>query len=367
MVEMKRHQKIFGHHLSSFGDALQEVLDFQKDHSIVPDRYGVSPFIESFQNEIAELCGFEAGLFMPTGTMAQQIALRIYADWKNNTHVTFHKTSHLELHEHQSYKHLHHLKAHLLGEYQKVLCQEDLKDLPPISAFLLELPQREIGGDLPSWEEWQGIKANIVKEKEAYLHLDGARLWECQPYYQKSYSEICEGFHSAYVSFYKGLGALGGAMLLGDKKFIKEADVWMRRHGGKLYQFFPYVISAKINFDKRISKIPHYHQKAKSVFEEIIKSVDLSKGGFAFNPDTPKVNFFHIHSHLPQEKMNAALKSYAETSGFQPFLAFMTSYRDGYESFAEFTVGDNTLPFSDQEVVAHFKKFFDYANSYSKT
>ena len=52
------------------------------------------------------------------------------------------------------------------------------------------------------------------------MHLDGARIWQCRGYYGKSFAEIGEVFDSVYVSFYKELGAMGGAMLLGPEDII---------------------------------------------------------------------------------------------------------------------------------------------------
>src|SRR6185369_617096 len=71
------------------------------------DNYGEGKLIADFETEIAALLGKSAAVFMPSGTMAQQIALRIWADRKGNRNVAFHPTSHLELHEEKGYAALH--------------------------------------------------------------------------------------------------------------------------------------------------------------------------------------------------------------------------------------------------------------------
>jgi threonine aldolase len=76
----------------------------------------------------------------------------------------------------------------------------------------LELPQREIGGLLPEWDDLVA-QAAWTRERGIALHLDGARLWEAAPFYERSYAEIAGLFDSVYVSFYKGLGALAGPRL----------------------------------------------------------------------------------------------------------------------------------------------------------
>ena len=106
---------------------------------------------------------------MPSGTMAQPIALRIWADLARTDYVALHATSHVALHEYNSYQVLWQLKGCELGESHRVPLLEDLKAVArdPLAAVLLELPMREIGGQLPQWDElvrqsdWareQGIK-----------------------------------------------------------------------------------------------------------------------------------------------------------------------------------------------------------------
>ncbi len=84
---------------------------------------------------------------------------------------------------------------------------------------------------MPAWNELREIAA-IAQARGVKLHMDGARLWEArEAYAPHSFADVCAHFDSVYVSFYKGIGALAGAMLLGPEDFIAEARVWRRRHG----------------------------------------------------------------------------------------------------------------------------------------
>jgi threonine aldolase len=89
-----------------------------------------------------------------------------------------------------------------------------------------------------------------AKARSIPFHLDGARIWSCHPFYQREYSQIASLFDSVYVSLYKDLGRLAGAILLGSKAFIKEARVWQTRHGGRLVTLGPYVVSARAGFER---------------------------------------------------------------------------------------------------------------------
>lgn len=193
-----------------------------------PDRYGEGSLINDFERDIATLLGKEAAVFLPSGTMAQQIALRIWAERGRNSTVAFHPTCHLEIHEQKGYELLHGLHGRLVGERSRLITLDDLCKTPgPLAALLLELPQREIGGQLPPWSDLEAQTA-WAREQGAAVHMDGARLWESGPFYGRSYAEIAGLFDSVYVSFYKGIGAIAGAALAGPAAFIAEARLWSR-------------------------------------------------------------------------------------------------------------------------------------------
>src|SRR5260221_12150449 len=220
-----------------------------------PDRYGEGSLISDFERDVAELLGKEAAVFLPSGTMAQQIALRILAGRAPTPTVAFHPTCHLEIHEQKGYELLHGLHGRLVGERSRLITLDDLRAMPvPLAALLLELPQREIGGQLPSWS---GLEARTTwaREPGAAAHMDGARLWESGPFYGRSYADIAGLFDSVYVSFYKGIGAIAGAALAGPTAFIAEARLWQRRHGGNLVQLYPFVLSARANLRRRLPKV----------------------------------------------------------------------------------------------------------------
>src|SRR6185369_15444353 len=104
------------------------------------------------------------------------------------------------------------LHAKLVGDGHALVTLADLERIAePIAALLLELPQREIGGLLPAWEELSAI-VSWARARGAALHLDGARLWESQPFYGRPLAEIAGLFDSVYVSTYKTLGGLAGCV-----------------------------------------------------------------------------------------------------------------------------------------------------------
>src|SRR5215467_12716180 len=91
------------HHKQTPRQALLELAE-TVDPDLEADSYGQGRLMADFETEVAHLLGKEAAVFMPSGTMCQQIALRVWADRRNRRAVAFHPTCHLELHEDQGYR-----------------------------------------------------------------------------------------------------------------------------------------------------------------------------------------------------------------------------------------------------------------------
>ncbi len=342
-----------GHLPQKAGEELALVADYCRENNFAADVYGTGDLINSFEKKVAELLGFEAACFMPSGTMAQQIALKIYAGKSGNQSFAIHPTSHLELHEQHAYAHLCNLKSVIIGDKNRQLNAQDIENLnETVSTVIIELPAREIGGQLPVWNELEKIR-EITEKRGAFLHMDGARIWETKAFYQKSYAEICENFDSVYVSFYKGIGAMTGAMLLGEAKFIAESRVWLRRFGGNLFQLHPFVASAAMRFDEALEQMPKYFERTKKVFE-ILKNIE----GISFCPNPPQVNMFHLYINRAAEKLNAARDRIAEENKIWAANRFLTTALDNL-SYTEIYVGEGLLRIEDDELMNMFSKLID--------
>jgi threonine aldolase len=245
--------------------------------------------VEDFERTLAALLGKESAALFPTGTMAQQIALRLHCDRRGTRTIAFHPTCHLELHERAGYAHLHGLKAELVGHRDRLIGLDDLKALhQPVGAVLLELPQREIGGQLPEWEDLQE-QVDWVRGTGAAMHLDGARIWEAAPYYGRTHAEIAGLFDSAYVSLYKGLLGLGGCVLAGPADLVEEARVWRRRHGGDVFQMFPLAAAARAGLERLVPQMPRFLEHAREVAGAL-----RGLPGVTVVPDPPQTPLFHV-------------------------------------------------------------------------
>ncbi|QHT61525.1 low specificity L-threonine aldolase [Paenibacillus lycopersici] len=275
------------------------------------DTYGSGAIIEQFQAEMADFLGKPSAVFFPSGTMAQQIALRIWSDRSGKTKVAYHPLCHMEIHEQNGLRELHRLEPVLLADMTSLIALADVQGLPDdVACLLLELPQREIGGQLPAFEELEAIAAHC-RGRGIKLHLDGARLFEVLAYYGRSAAEICALFDSVYVSFYKGIGGIAGAILAGDADFAAESKVWKRRHGGDLISLYPYIIPARHYFKERLPKMEQYYRDA----VELAAFYNGCGGAVSTRPAVPVSNMFHVHLQAPKETAERAMIRIAEQTG----------------------------------------------------
>ena len=336
-------------------DTLSELVD-SMDATLEPDHYGDGEVVRRLETRVADLLGKEDAVFMPSGTMAQQIALRIWCDRAGNNHVAFHPLCHLELHEQDGYRQLHGLRSTLLGTTERMFTVDDLERIADVPAAVLwELPQREIGGQLPTWDEL-GAMVDWARQRGVAAHLDGARLWESKPFYGRPYPEIAGLFDSVYVSFYKIIGGVAGAALAGSEDFIKQARVWMRRHGGNLIHMYPMTVSAEAGLDLRIDRVDAYHRKAVEIAEVL-----ASLPGVRVVPDPPHTNMMHVYIDGDKDRLLKAHKLMAEAHDVDIFRDLNQTILPDVQSF-ELTVGDATLDFTTDEVWALFESLLRHAD-----
>lgn len=319
------------------------------DLEVDEDRYGQGTFINGFEKHIADLLGKEAAVFMPSGTMCQQIALRIWSERRGTKNVAFHPKCHLEIHEQFGYQHLHGLHGILVGSPDHLLTLAQLQAIPePIGAVLLELPQREIGGQLPTWEELTTI-SDWAHDRGIPLHLDGARLWECQPFYERDYSTIAALFDSVYVSFYKVLGGIAGAVLAGSPDVIAEARIWQRRHGGNLIHLYPFVLAAHKGLDERLGQLKAYYTKAKDIAAALTPFPQIE-----IIPNPPQSNMMHLYVRGDADRLAANALDIAKETGVWLFYRLMPTVLPAYQKF-ELVVGNATLDLTNEEITELFQ------------
>jgi threonine aldolase len=322
-----------------------EMLAEIPTHSGV-DRYGAGGAVEALEEEVRSVLGKPAAVFMPSGTMAQQIALRIHAERRSLRTIAFHPTCHLELHEERAYQHLHGLVGVPIGDARRLITLDDLRGVrEPLAAVLFELPQREIGGRLPEWTALEEQVA-FAHAQGAAVHLDGARLWECTPYYGRTPAAIAALFDTVYVSLYKGLGGLAGCCLAGEQDVIAEARLWRKRHGGTLFGLWPHAASGLAALRQRLPLMPRYLEHALAIATALrdVRNVTIV-------PDPPQTPLMHLHLRVDEQSFLAVARRIAQEEGI--FTWSRTAAGDSPSiRVVELAVGDATLGFAPHQVAS---------------
>src|ERR1700732_3799436 len=136
-----------------------------------PDRYGDGGVVAELESEVAGLLGKPAAAFLPSGTMAQQSVLRVHADRRQRRTVVFHPMCHLHRHEGQGFARRHGLTGRPVGDADRLMSIDDLTAIAePPAALLIELPQRDLGGQQPAWADLLA-QAEWARDRGAGGHL----------------------------------------------------------------------------------------------------------------------------------------------------------------------------------------------------
>ena len=275
------------------------------------DRYGETGAVEQLERQVAELLGKPAAVFLPSGIMAQQAVLRVWCDRRGSLRVALPELSHLVHHEADGPRLLHGLRLEHLTEGRVVPTAQDLAGVPGLlGAAMVELPLRDAGCLLPTWEALVEL-SGAARDRGVPFHLDGARLWESQPFYDRPLSEIAVLFDSVYVSFYKGLGAMAGACLVADAEVVDEVRLWRTRMGGTLFGMTPYAVGALLGLRRELPRMGEYLATARGL------AASFAARGFRVHPEVPHTCTFEVYADGRADEVNERLVAFVERTGVQ--------------------------------------------------
>ena len=327
-------------------DAAQLLATIPADTGL--DRYGEGGAVAILEAEVAGLLGKPAAVFLPSGTMAQQSVLRVHADRRGSRTVGFHPACHLDHHEGRGYARLHALTGRPIGDPDRLLSMSDLDAVAePLAALLLELPQRDLGGQQPAWGDLQA-QAAWARERGAAVHMDGARLWESAAGYGRAPEEAAALFDTVYVSFYKAIGALPGCCVAGPAGVIAEVREWRRRMGGTLFGLWPNAASARTCLARRLPRMRAYLEHAVAIAAAL-----AGLDGVRVVPDPPQVPMMHVLLRTSPEAFETAARRLAGERGIW---AYREPHITGDPDVVrlELSVGDATCALEPAEIRAIF-------------
>ncbi|MFD9219946.1 threonine aldolase family protein [Streptomyces sp. NPDC060064] len=321
------------------------------------DVYG-NGVVAELEERAAQLLGFPAAAFFPTGTMAQQVALRCWAGRTGNPTVALHPTAHPEVHERGAFGVVSGLRTVHPTHEPRLPTAAEIRDFDePFGALMLELPLRDAGFVLPSWDELVEV-VEAARERDAVVHFDGARLWECAPHFGRPLDEIASLADSVYVSFYKSLDALSGAVLAGPEDLVAEARTWRHRYGGQVFQQYPAALSALLGLERELPRLPSYVAHAKVVAAALHEAfTEAGVPWFRVHPQEPHTHQFQVWLAHEAEALNEAAVRQAEETGVTLFRRWFTEGCPPGVSVTEVTVASEGLEWTGDDVRAAVAEF----------
>ncbi|MES5819684.1 beta-eliminating lyase-related protein [Streptomyces sp. RG80] len=338
--------------LASLAQAAPDVYDVEESADI----YG-NGVVAALEEHVATLLGKEAAAFFPTGTMAQQVALRCWAARTGNPTVALHALAHPEVHERQALTQVSGLRPVRLTAEQRPLTADEVRDFDePYGTLMLELPLRDAGFVLPTWEELTET-VEAARERDAVVHFDGARLWETTVHFDRSLAEIAGLADSVYVSFYKSLDGLAGAALAGPKTLVDEAKTWRHRYGGMAFQQFPMALSALAGLERELPRLPEYVRHARVVAAALREG--FASAGLPWarvHPEVPHTHQFQVWLPYDAEVLMEAAVRQAEETGTYLFTGYWERGGPGL-GLTEVTVGATGLEWTADDVKAAVADF----------
>ena len=308
------------------------------------DVYSDGPAMKRLEQETAALLGKPAGMFFHKGITAQQAALLAHCDAANRRVVALHPNSHFAMDEHDTLDRLAGLVSLRLGSDIRHFTAADLeRSAERIGCVTLEVPLRRMAFIAPGWDDLVGV-STWCRARNIPFHLDGARLWEVAPHYGKSLAEISALADSVYVSFYKGLGGMGGCVLAGDRELVAACRPWRNRFGGDMPTIFPYVLTGLEGLRLHLPRMGEYYRHACAIAEAIGRTP-----GLRVRPGVPHGNSFQVHIAAARPEVEAAATGIAATQG-QWLVNRVADTAWPGESMVEIVVGAATMDWSPVEV-----------------
>ncbi|BAJ29222.1 MULTISPECIES: beta-eliminating lyase-related protein [Kitasatospora] len=314
------------------------------------DRYG-DGIVRTLELRTAALLGKPDAAYFPTGTMAQQAALKTWADTHGPV-VAMHPLAHPEQHERRAHQVLSGLRSVPLTGAPRQPAAAELAELDePYDVLMLELPLRDAGFLLPGWDELEALYA-LAERQGRPVHLDGARLWESAPHFGRSLPEVCARAGSVYVSCYKSLGGHSGALVAGEAEYVRRLKVWRHRYGGSLWQQWPAALAALAGLDRELPRLPGYVAHAKTVAAAL-----AAAPGARVHPEPPHTHQFQFWLPYPAARLEEAGFRQAEEQGVSLFGGWREPGPHPGLSMTEVTVAADAADWSAEQVTEALDAF----------
>ena len=246
------------------------------------DVFGEDPTVNALETKIAALFGMEAALFCPSGTMTNQIAIRLHTGPQKE--VICHQYSHIYLYEGGGIMANSMASVKLLtGDLGKITASQVAESInpddvhaPETTLVSLENTMNKGGGSIYTLDEIKPIHA-LCKEKGIKLHLDGARLFNALVETGESAADWGAKFDTISICLSKGLGCPIGSVLLGTKADIKRAKKVRKVFGGGMRQAGFLAAAGIYALDYQVERLKEDHHRARVLGQFLVQAPHVAE------------------------------------------------------------------------------------------
>lgn len=260
------------------------------DAEVGDDVYGEDPTVNRLQEVVAELLGKEAALFVPSGVMANQIALKLHT--QPGDEVILNRLSHVYNYESGAPGLLSGVQLAPIDSDEMLLTADQVAAavrpamdvFPQTQLVCVENTLNKGGGTVYPLERLEAI-ATVARGHDLALHLDGARLWNASAASGTPEREYAALFDTVWVALSKGLGAPVGSVLAGSEEVIAEARRYRKLFGGGMRQAGVLAAAGLYAIEHHRPQLADDHEKAKRLAEGI-----AALPGFQLDPTTVETN-----------------------------------------------------------------------------
>ena len=265
------------------------------------DQYGEDPTVNALQERVAALLGKEAALWLPSGTMANQVALRVLTRpgddviVSRESHAVWHETGAGAANAGVQFTEVGARGVFTAEEFIAACKPRGHVIYPPTTLLEVENTHNRAGGIVFPQDEALRVCA-AARERSVATFLDGARLWNAAIASRRSLASLAAPFDLVAVALSKGLGAPGGSLLAGARELIERAVRYRRMSGGAMRQAGIFAAAGLYALDRHLERLAEDHANARLIAERLAASkrivIDLAAAQtnilvFALVPEAP--------------------------------------------------------------------------------
>ena len=271
-----------------------EMREVMYEAIVGDDVFGDDSTINNLEERVAEILGKEAAVYMPSGTMTNQVAIRTHTE--PGDEILLEQSAHVYFNEAGATAALSGAICRLIPGDRGVFGAEDMEaairpvndHYPRTKLVCVENTANRGGGKVWPLEKLAEVK-KTAHENGLKIHLDGARIWNAAAAMNIPESEIAKHFDSVSVCFSKGLGAPVGSALAGSSDFIMEARRFRKQFGGGMRQAGIIAAGALYALENNRERLTVDHDNAK-IFAKGLAEIN----GIDINPDDVETNIINF-------------------------------------------------------------------------